>query len=207
MSYLLYVSVSPQGDRSVSRNLANDFLDEYRTKNPDTKVVERDLAVKLVPHLDGETLGASYSPVENHTPSMAEKFKVRMDLINEFKGAKEILVSTPMWNWNVPSVFKAYIDQLIFPGVLGDGTPENSNSAKVTVIAAQGGSYAPGTPREGWDWLTGYLKQVFTQLGSKDVKIILSELNYAGWKPGMENLVGKKEASLAEAKKAIKSRV
>jgi len=207
MSYLLYVSVSPQGDRSVSRNLANDFLDEYRTKNPDTKVVERDLAVKSVPHLDGETLGASYSPVENHTPSMAEKFKVRMDLINEFKGAKEILVSTPMWNWNVPSVFKAYIDHLIFPGVLGDGTPENSNSAKVTVIAAQGGSYAPGTPREGWDWLTGYLKQVFTQVGSKDVKIILSELNYAGWKPGMENLVGKKEASLAEAKKAIKSRV
>jgi FMN-dependent NADH-azoreductase len=207
MSYLLYVSVSPQGERSVSRNLASDFLVEYRKKNPGTKVVERDLSISPIPHLDGETLGASYSPAESHSPAMAEKFKYRMELINEFKGAAEILVSTPMWNWNVPSVFKAYIDQLIFPSVLGDGTPENSISAKVTVIAAQGGSYAQGTPREGWDWLTGYLKQVFTQLGSKDVQIILSELNYAGWKPGMENLVGKKEASFAEAKNAIKSRV
>ena len=207
MSYLLYVSVSPQGERSVSRNLASDFLVEYRKKNPGTKVVERDLSISPIPHLDGETLGASYSPAESHSPAMAEKFKYRMELINEFKGAAEILVSTPMWNWNVPSVLKAYIDQLIHPGVLGGGTPEDSISAKVTVIAAQGGSYAQGTPKEGWDWFSGYLTQVFTQLGSPDIKVILSELNYAGMIPGMESLVNKKEASFAKAKNAVKARV
>ena len=173
MSYLLYISVSPQGERSVSRNLANDFLSEYRVKHPGTTVVERDLTTSPIPHLDGETIGASWSPAETHSPAMAEKFKSRMELINEFKGAAEILVSTPMWNWNVPSVLKAYIDQLIHPGVLGGGTPEDSISAKVTVIAAQGGSYAQGTPKEGWDWFSGYLTQVFTQLGSPDIKVIL----------------------------------
>jgi FMN-dependent NADH-azoreductase len=207
MSYLLYVSVSPQGERSVSRNLANDFLSEYLVKHPGTTVVERDLTISPIPHLDGETLGASWSPVETHSPAMAEKFKYRMELINEFKGAAEILVSTPMWNWNVPSVLKAYIDQLIHPGVLGGGTPQDSISAKVTVIAAQGGSYAQGTPKEGWDWFSGYVTQVFTQLGSSDVKVILSELNYAGMIPGMESLVNKKEASFTEAKNAVKARV
>jgi len=207
MSYLLYVSVSPQGERSVSRNLANDFLSEYRVKHPGTTVVERDLTISPIPHLDGETIGASWSPAETHSPAMAEKFKSRIELINEFKGAAEILVSTPMWNWNVPSVLKAYIDQLIHPGVLGGGTPEDSISAKVTVIAAQGGSYAQGTPKEGWDWFSGYVTQVFTQLGSPDIKVILSELNYAGMIPGMESLVNKKEASFAKAKNAVKARV
>ena len=206
MSYLLYVSASPLGEGSVSRALAKDFLAAYAAKHSDVEVRERDLSRNPAPHVDGETLGASYSPSEHHSPSMAAKFQLRMELINEFKGAGEILISTPMWNWSVPSVLKAYIDNLVFPGQLGGGTPEDSISAKVTVLAAQGGSYMPGTPKEGWDYLSGYLKKVFTQLGSRDVEVILSELNYAGRVPGMEHLVGKKEESFAAAQTKTKSR-
>ncbi len=206
MPYLLYISASPQGARSVSRSLANEFLAHYAINNPGVDIVERDLITNPVPHLDGETLGASWSPAETHTPSMSAKFKARMELINEFKGAQEILVSTPMWNWSVPSVLKAYIDHLVYPGVLGSGKPEESISAKVTVVASQGGSYAPGTPKEGWDHLSGYLSKVFTQLGSKDVEVILSELNYAGMVPGMETLLEKKQASFARAQEKTKRR-
>ncbi len=107
MSYLLYVSASPQGERSISRKLAAEFLTHYMAKNPNARVVERDLIKNPVPHLDGETIGASYSPAENHTPTMVQKLKERMELIYEIKVADEILVSTPMGNWSVPSVFKA----------------------------------------------------------------------------------------------------
>lgn len=206
MSYLLYVSSSPQGERSISRLLANEFLAQYRVKNPDTRIVERDLTTNPVPHLDGETLAASYSPAENHTPAMAGKLKARMELINEIKEADDILISTPMWNWSIPSVLKAYIDQLVFPGQLGGGTPEDSITAKVTVLASQGGSYGPGSRKEGWDYLSGYLKSVFTQLGSKDIDVILSELQYAGRVPGMEHLVEKKDASLVAAREKTKLR-
>lgn len=206
MPYLLYISASPQGERSVSRSLANEFLANYAINNPGVDIVERDLIANPVPHLDGETLGASWSPAETHTPAMSAKFNARMELISEFKGAHEILVSTPMWNWSVPSVLKAYIDQLVFPGVLGGGKPEDSISAKVTVVASQGGSYAPGSPKEGWDHLSGYLSKVFTQLGSKDVEVILSELNYAGTVPGMESLLEKKQASFARAQEKTKKR-
>lgn len=92
MSYLLYISASPQGERSVSRSLANEFLAKFSTNNPGVKIVERDLISNPVAHLDGETLGASWSPADTHTPSMAAKLKDRMELINEFKGASEILV-------------------------------------------------------------------------------------------------------------------
>lgn len=206
MSYLLYISASPQGERSISRKLAGEFLTHYMAKNPNARIVERDLVKNPVPHLDGETIGASYSPAENHTPVMAQKLKERMDLINEIKGADEILISTPMWNWSVPSVLKAYIDQLVFPGQLGGGNANDSISAKVTVLASQGGSYGPGSPKEGWDYLSGYLKSVFKQLGSKDVEVILSELQYAGRVPGMEHLVEKKESSFADAQVKTKLR-
>lgn len=111
-----------------------------------------------------------------------------------------------MWNWNLPSVLKAYFDQLVVPGVLDASSAQGLAGKKVTFIVAQGGSYAPGTPREGWDFMTGYLRHFATVLGSTDVDVILAELTFAGVVPGMDNLVDLKEASIAAAKQAAGQR-
>jgi FMN-dependent NADH-azoreductase len=77
---------------------------------------------------------------------------------------------------------------------------------KVTVIMAQGGSYKPGAPREGWDFGSGYLNVVFTALGSTDVEVIVAEFGLAGVVPGMDEFVGAKEESIAAAKVAARTR-
>ena len=64
---------------------------------------------------------------------------------SEAQAKHDYLVSTPMWNYSVPSVLKAWIDQIIVPGT-------TKVTGKVTVIISHGGSYVEGAPRAGWDW-------------------------------------------------------
>jgi FMN-dependent NADH-azoreductase len=111
-----------------------------------------------------------------------------------------------MWNWAVPSVLKAYIDQIIMPGVLDGSGAAGLTGKKVTTIIAQGGSYSEGAPRFGWDYETGYIKLVANALGATDVEMILAELTLAGVIPAMESLKPQMEASIAAAKSAAKAR-
>jgi FMN-dependent NADH-azoreductase len=199
VSDLLHIEVSPMGARSISRSISKEFLETFKAEQPDAKIITRDLDVDPIPHLDGETITAGFMPEGARTASMQIKHDYRVSLAKEVNEAKHILVSTPMWNYTVPSVLKAWIDQIIITG-------ETDITGKVTVIISQGGSYAEGAPRAGWDWQTGYLKQVFTSLGASDVEIILSEFGLAGIALGLSRFIDNKEASIASAKEAARVR-
>lgn len=199
MTYLLHVSVSPQGDNSKSRAVAKEFVAAYTAAHPEVTVVDRDLDKSPVPHLDGETIFAGYLPEEGRSESQRKKHQYRLDLIKEISEAKDIVVSAPMWNWNTPSVLKAYIDQLIVIGVFDTYEKKNLAGKSVTVILACGGAYGEGSWHPEWDFETGYLKTIFTNLGSTNVEVIRTEYTLAGVVPGMEALIPKKEESFTEA--------
>ncbi len=199
MSDLLHIEVSPQGDHSISRAISKEFLEAFNERNPGAVVVTRDLATDSIPHLDGQTIFAGFTPEAERSETMQAKHEFRLQLMNEVNDAKHILISTPMWNFSVPSVLKAWIDQMIISGA-------TKVSGKVTIIISQGGSYAEGAPRAGWDWETGYLRQVFTSQGASDVEIILSEFGLAGIVPALARFIDQKNASIAAAKEAAKAR-
>ena len=202
MTKLLYISVSPMGEGSISRPIADEFIKGFESAKPGLGVISRDLAANPVHHLDGETIMAGYVSTDQMTESQKNKHNFRMELVEELKNAEHILVSTPMWNYNVPSVLKAYIDQIVVPGVLYGSSEVDSLKAKsITLVVAQGGSYKDG-PRKGWDYETGYLQQLFGSLGGKNIEIILSEFGLAGVLPGMESFVEQKKESIAAATKA-----
>lgn len=200
---LLKITTSVNGDHSISNGLADAFVAAWKEKNPDGVVIERDLQKSPVPHVDGEAIYAGYTPEDQRSPSQVAKFSARLELVNEIKGVTEIVIATPMWNWQAPSVLKAYIDAIIIPGVLAPGQDALADK-KFTFLISQGGSYAPGSGKEGWDYLSGYLVMVAKALGATDVQSIVSEFGLAGIAPGMESLVSAKEASIAAAtEKAI----
>lgn len=206
MSTLLHIEVSPGGEHSVSRAVSAEFVSAWKAAHTDGTVIARDFSTDPIPHVDGEAIFAGYTPEDQRSAGATAKWDYRMGLIKEITGVDEILISTPMWNWSIPSVLKAYFDQIIVPGVLDGSGAAGLTGKKVTFVVAHGGSYAEGAPRFGWDYQTGYLKLVATALGATDVEVIMAELTLAGQVPGMEALVPNKEASLAAAKAAAKSR-
>ena len=195
MSDLLHLEVSPLGEHSISRSISKEFLETFIAQNPNAVIVSHDLANDPIPHLDGETLMAGRTAEADRTASAQSKHEYRLGLAQEVNEAKHILISTPMWNFTVPSVLKAWIDQIIVTGF-------TKVSGKVTLIISQGGSYAPGAPRAGWDWETGYLRQVFSSIGATDTEIILSEFGLAGVVPAMADFVDRKNESISAAKAA-----
>lgn len=203
---LLVIQASPMGAHSASRSVADTFIQTWKTSNPNGNVIEKDLVTNPVPHLDGEAIFANYTPADHQSPAMKAKHQYRLDLINEITSVDEILISTPLWNWSVPSVLKAYIDQIVVTGVLDNSGNSGLAGKKVTFVVAQGGSYKEGTPKAGWDYATGYLELVAKALGATDVKTILVEFTLAGVASGMDFLIEAKGKSIEAAHAAAKER-
>jgi FMN-dependent NADH-azoreductase len=63
------------------------------------------------------------------------------------------------------------------------------------VVASRGGSYAPGTPREGYDFVQNYLEAVLKGTLGLDLHFIVPELTMAPRNPAMSELVPLYEAS------------
>lgn len=206
MSYLLKIDVSPMGDNSSSLALGASFVSAFSTANPDVEIKVRNLAANPLPHVDGEALTAGYVPEEGRTEGMRTKHQLRLDLIKEISEAKSIVVTTPMWNWSIPSVLKAYIDQIVMPGALDPYGNKKLAGKKVTVLVATGGSYGPDANHPEWDFVTPYMKFIFASLGSEDVQVIRAEFQLAGVAPGMEALIPNKEKSIADGKVAAEAR-
>ena len=202
---LLKITTSINGDHSISNSVCDAFVGAWKEKNADATIVERNLATDPVPHLDAEAIYAGYTPEENRSDGMKSKMAARMVLIEELKAATDVVIATPMWNWNVPSGLKAWIDSIVMPGVMAPGMGLLEGK-KFTFCCSQGGSYTAESGKGGWDYMTGYLVMVPKALGAKesDIDLILVEFGLAGIAPGMEGLVDAKEKSIAAAKeKAI----
>ncbi len=203
---LLVISASPMGSYSVSRAVADVYIESWKQTFPAGIIIEKDLVANPIPHLDAEAIHANYTPSEQQSPEMKIKHNYRLELINELTGVDEILISAPLWNWSVPSVLKAYIDQIVVTGVLDNSGASGLAGKKVTFIVAQGGSYKDGTPKAGWDYATGYLELVAKALGATDVKTILAELTLAGVAQGMDFLIDAKNHSIETAKQLATER-
>src|SRR5690606_38609380 len=68
-----------------------------------------------------------------------------------------------------------------------------------TIVVSRGGGYGPGTPREGWDHDTPYVRRIFADVLNADVTVVTAELTLAPVKPEMAHLRELAEGSRARA--------
>ncbi|TLQ48312.1 FMN-dependent NADH-azoreductase [Streptomyces marianii] len=115
------------------------------------------------------------------------------------EGADAVLIGAPMYNFTIPSTLKAWLDQVIIVGH-NAGSPDGPLSGTpFTVVASRGGSYAPGTPREDFEFVQNYLEKLFAGMFGAKVDFIVPELTLAPSKPEMAELVPLAEASRTKA--------
>jgi FMN-dependent NADH-azoreductase len=181
MSSLLAIEVSPRHTFSTSRKLTALFIDHWKATHPGAAVVVRDLVRTPPPLVDFAWINGAFTPPEQHSPEVAAAIKVSDDLIAELKAADHIVIGTPMFNFSIPAVLKAYIDQIVRVGVTV--SPKNVGlltGKKATIILASGGDFGPGSPVEKYNQASGYLRQVLAWIGIEDVEIILADRVRAG---------------------------
>lgn len=112
--------------------------------------------------------------------------------------ADAVLIGAPMYNFSIPSTLKAWLDQVIIVG--HNSGPDGPVAGKpVTIVASRGGSYAPGTPREDFEFVQNYLEKVLTGMLGAEVDFIVPELTLAHSQPSMAELIPLADASRAQA--------
>ncbi|WP_037574259.1 FMN-dependent NADH-azoreductase [Phaeacidiphilus oryzae] len=199
MATLLQIdsSLYPLGGSS-SREVTDIFRNEWLAAHPEGKVIHRDLAAQPLPHLDVHGALAGFSAPDQHTPEQAAAFALRDELARELESADVVLVGAPMYNFTIPSTLKAWLDQVIIMGRTS-GPESTLKGKKAVIVASRGGSYAPGTPRESFEYVQNYLGAVFTGMFGMEVEYILPELTLARSNPAMADLVDKADAAKAKA--------
>jgi FMN-dependent NADH-azoreductase len=190
MAHLLHVDSSALSSGSVTKEIAETFRTSWRQAHPDGTITHRDLGLEPVPALGEAGIFAGFVQAEQRSPEQAAAFTLRSELADEVLGADTYLLTVPMYNWGVPSTFKAWLDQIIWVDRTttrdGDG-PLAGRPA--TVILAYGGGYDPGTPREGWDFVQPYLETVLCKAVGLDLTFIKAQLTLAEKNPAMSHLI------------------
>ncbi|MDH6128638.1 NAD(P)H-dependent oxidoreductase [Kitasatospora sp. GP82] len=198
MATLLHLDSSALPQGSASRDVTATFRKAWEEQHPEGKVVYRDLAAEPLPHLTAAGVSAPFTDPADRTEEQNAALALRTELAEELENADAVLIGAPMYNLTIPSSLKAWLDQVIIMGRTGG---ENSSVAgkPVTVVASRGGSYAPGTPREGFEFATNYLEKVLGGLLGLKVDLIVPELTRARSVPAMADLIGKSDASREKA--------
>jgi FMN-dependent NADH-azoreductase len=175
MTTLLAIEVSPRYAHSTSRKLTSVFTESWRAAHPGGTVVARDLMKTNLPFVDMPWIGGAFTPPEQHSAESKAAIKISDELVAELKAADHIVIGTPMYNFSIPAILKAYIDHIVRVGVTVKDNVGQLTGKKATILLATGGDFTPGSPVEGYNLASGYLRQVLGFIGIKDIEIILAD--------------------------------
>lgn len=192
MAHLLHIDASPRGERSHSRRLTREFVEQWKLAHPNDTVTYRDIGRHPVPHVDESWIAAAFTPPEKHTPELRQAIYISDQLVDEFLAADIYVIGVPMYNFSIPSTFKAYIDQIVRVGRTVAFEPNDSANVfkplvlgkKMFIVEARGDSgFQPGGRYEKMNHHDPYLVTVFEFMGITDITFVHVENDeYGGQK-------------------------
>ena len=200
---ILHLESSPREHESHSRHIAQELADALQKAHPDATIVFRDLNAPSIPHVTGDWVrGALYDLMggKQRTPEQEAALRFSDELVAELQKADVIVLGTPMYNFGLPSVAKAYIDNVVRTGLTvnyGANGPEGQlkNKKLYAVTSFGGGGYGPGQARESINFVDGLIKTAFGFIGLTDITFV-----------PVENMLASddvRQTSLAKAREQI----
>jgi FMN-dependent NADH-azoreductase len=179
MSTLLVITASPRGERSVTRALTTKFAQGWAQGHPRDTILLRDIGHHPVPHVTEPWVVGSAAPADAQTPESKAAIAVSDQLLEEFLAADRYIFGVPMYNFNIPSTFKAYIDQIVRAGktfaVGPNGFEGLVKNKKALFITGSGGSYTAGTPMAAFNFQEPYLRVIFGFIGLTDLHFVTAD--------------------------------
>jgi FMN-dependent NADH-azoreductase len=173
MKNILHIDCSPRPE-SHSRQLSKAILKKILEVAPGASISRRDFAAVPLPHA-----APDYATTLSSPATLAAPLKGALDLsemlIQEVEAADVIVIGTPMHNLTVPSVLKAWIDQILRAGRTFKSTPAGKvgmlRDRPVFIGIASGGVFT-GDRANQPDFLTPYLAAVLGSIGLKTLQFL-----------------------------------
>ncbi|PQV53192.1 FMN-dependent NADH-azoreductase [Paraburkholderia sp. BL21I4N1] len=167
---VLHVDASAKRERSNSRALSRYFIERLRSEGVALEIDYLDVTVDTPAHVTEAFAIATYTPEHQRTPAMKATLAASDALCRRLLDADALIFAMPMYNWSMPSAFKAYVDNITRTGLTyvntADGRYEGQLQRHKTVfITSRGADLRAGTPLSSMDALTPALKAAFGFIG------------------------------------------
>ncbi|GGN42902.1 FMN-dependent NADH-azoreductase [Actinoplanes campanulatus] len=177
---ILRIDASIQGPNSASSALA-DLVEKELAGAP---IVRRHLATDPIPaDAWANAIQGTYAPAEHRTDAHRSALALAGELAAELRSADAAILALPFYNYGVSQHVKAWFDLAMAGGEQGekflDGKP-------AVVLTTRGGAYGPGTPRDGWDHNTDYLRRVVGDIWGAELILIEREFTLVGVNPALD---------------------
>ncbi|PAY01661.1 FMN-dependent NADH-azoreductase [Pseudoalteromonas sp. HM-SA03] len=195
MKNILYISSSVRKysetssqHQSISRMLGEQFLTAFSYCTHEVEITHRDLSVKKPAFIDEAFIAAAFAKgvlSEEQRLVLAESDEI----IKEVTNADIIVIASPMYNYGMPAVLKAWFDLAIrvnktfsFDLARGDKPLEPILSGKTLVLLASWGEFAfkKGESQYHLNHLSSHIEQLAPYLGAEAFYEIASEYQEFG---------------------------
>ncbi|MGG4495009.1 NAD(P)H-dependent oxidoreductase [Brevibacillus reuszeri] len=176
MATVLYITANPQDhEKSYSMLVGKEFVQTYRSANPNDEVIHLDLYQMDIPQLDKDIFsgwdklkaGRAFAQLTE-----AERMKLsRMnELVDQFVDADKYVFVTPIWNYSYPPVMKSCIDSICIAGKTFKYLPDVGrvglmSDKKAVHIQASGSFLSPGSDDDDLEMGHRHLKSIMEFIG------------------------------------------
>jgi FMN-dependent NADH-azoreductase len=184
---LFRLDASIRVEGSHSRAIADIVEQEWRNAHPDEPVIRRHAAVDPIPATAWATaVFAGRTPEASRTAEQHAALALAATLTDELVAADALLFAAPLYNFGVSQHFKTWVDMVITDPRMAAGTQPILVGKPAVLVTVRGGNYRAGTPREGWDHATGWMRRVLGDVWQLDLKVVEAEFTNVGVNPALD---------------------
>src|SRR6202451_3095863 len=184
---LFRLDASIRVEGSHSRAIADIVEQEWRDAHPDEPVIRRHAAVDPIPATAWATaVNASRTPEKSRTDEQQAALALAATLTDELIAADALLFAVPLYNFGVSQHFKTWVDMVITDPRMAAGTQPILAGKPAVLVTVRGGNSRPGTPREGWDHATGWMRRILGDVWHLDLKVVEAEFTNVGVNPVLD---------------------
>jgi FMN-dependent NADH-azoreductase len=184
---LFRLDASIRTEGSNSRALADIVENAWRDGHPEAKVTRRSVGVDPLPStLWPEAVFASWTPEDDRSPEQRDTVARVAALADEVLEADALLFAVPLYNFGVAQHFKAWVDIMLTDPRLSSAAGRALEGRPAVLAMIRGGAYGAGTPREGWDHATGWIRRILEDVWGLDLKVVELEFTLVGVNPALD---------------------
>lgn len=169
-THILHLNSSSRTDGSVTRDISARLVEQLQQQT-DATVNQRDLAAGI-DFIDETWVAANFTDPEQRSEQQKSALAFSDKLISELQSASHIVIASPVYNFSVPAVVKAWVDQVARARVTfryTENGPEGLLKDKKAYLVVASGGVPLGSEM---DYATSYLRHILGFMGIDDVTLV-----------------------------------
>lgn len=172
MMQVLTIQSSLFGTNGVTSTLLQQLTQQWSKLTETVNFTHRDVSTDPLPHLDAALLQSLATENQQRTAAQQALVSQADQLIAELQRADVLVLTAPLYNFNIPSTLKAWFDHIARAKVTFRYTeqgPEGLLQGKKALILMATGGVEPNSPA---DIASPYLKLMLNFIGITDIEFV-----------------------------------